>query len=344
MTKLRYALLSALPLAAAGYLWFGHAGSAVSAPVPTRARPAALVAPGHIEPVRDPVKLGFEIPGRIVAIEVEEGDRVTAHQVIARLDDRLARARVVAAQAAVAQARAHLALAKRGPRAEDVAAARADADAAAAAAQHRATEQARSEELGKRGAVPSSAVDADDAAARIATAQAAAAGARYASLAKGTRVEQIDEAAAQLAAAQADLDAATVALDQTILRAPGDGAILRRTAEVGTLVQTMTPSPIVTFADLHQLEVRAEVDEADIAAIAQGQAAYATADAFGEQRFPIHITRITHELGRRSVRDDDPRARVDTRVLEVLAAFDAPPAIALPLGLRVDVHRAADKP
>jgi hypothetical protein len=38
------------------------------------------------------------------------------------------------------------------------------------------------------------------------------------------------------------------------------------------------------------------------------------------------------------VRDDDPRARVDTRVLEVIAGFDGAPATALPLGLRMEVH------
>ncbi len=334
--KARYALLSALPIAAAGFLAFGRATTA--APAPERVRTATLVAPGHVEPMRDPVKLGFEIPGRIVAIDVEEGQHVVANQILARLDDRLAKARVAAGTAAVAQARAHLAFAKRGPRAEDISAARADADAAAAAAQHLAIEQRRSDELGKLGAVTSSAVDADSAAARVASAQAAAAASRYASIKQGTRAEQIDEAAAQLAAAQADLETANVALDQTVLRAPGDGVILRRTAEVGTLVQTMTPSPIVTFADLRQLEVRAEIDEADVAAIVQGQAAYATADAFGDQKFPVHVVRLTHELGRRSVRDDDPRARVDTRVLEVIAQFDGAPSIALPLGLRVDVH------
>ncbi len=336
--KTRNKLLSALPIVAVGLLWINHARTADSAPAPERAHTATLVAPGHVEPTRDPVKLGFEIPGRIIAIEVEEGDRVAKSQVLARLDDRLAKARVAATTAAVAQARAHLAFARRGPRSEDITAARADAEAAAATAQHRAIEQHRSDELGKLGAVASSAVDADDAAARVAGAQATAAAARYASIKQGTRTEQIDEAAAQLAAAQADLDAANVALDQTVLRAPDDGVILRRTAEVGTLVQTMTPTPIVTFADLRRLEVRAEIDEADVAAIALGQAAYATADAFGTQKFPVHITRLTRELGRRNVRDDDPRARVDTRVLEVIAQFDGAPSISLPLGLRVDVH------
>jgi uncharacterized membrane-anchored protein YjiN (DUF445 family) len=66
--------------------------------------------------------------------------------------------------------------------------------------------------------------------------------------------------------------------------------------------------------------------------------AYATADAFGEQRFPVRIARVTNELGRKTVRDDDPRARIDTRVLEVIARFEGVPTEALPLGLRMYVH------
>lgn len=336
MNKLRYALVS-LALAAAAWLWFGRSTQSASAQ-PEVAREAVLVAPGRVEPVRDPVKLAFEAQGRIAAIEVDEGDAVKAGQVIARLDDRLAKARLAAAEAGLAQAKARYAFARRGPRREDLEAARADADAAAAAAAHRGAEQARSERLGKVGAVASAAVDADDAAARVAAAQATAATARYQSLAKGTRGEQIEEAAATIALAQADVDAARVALDQTVLRAPSDGVILRRTAEIGALVTLQIPAPVVTMADLRQLEVRTEIDEADVAAIALGQAAYATTDAYGDRKFPVRIARITHELGRKTVRDDDPRARVDTRVLEVIARFDGAPGAELPLGLRVSVH------
>lgn len=339
MNKLRYLLL-AVPLAGASWLWLGHTTPAVHADT-TVTRPSLLVAPGRVEPVHDAVKLAFEAQGRIAEILVDEGDTVRAGQVLARLDNRLARARVAAADAGLAQARARHQLARRGPRTEDVAAARAEAEAAAAAAQHRGAEQARSEHLGKVGALATTVVDADDAAARVATAQATAASARYQSLARGTRSEQIDEAAAAILLAQAELDAAKVALDQTVLVAPTGGVILRRTAEVGALVTLMAPSPVLSMADLSQLELRAEIDEADVAAIALGQAAYATADAYGERRFPIRITRMTHELGRKTARDDDPRARVDTRVLEVIARFEPAPGdapIALPLGLRMQVH------
>ena len=337
MNKLRYLLL-ALPVAAGAYLWFGRETQPASAQPTITARPPILVAPARVEPERDAVKLAFESQGRIVEILVDEGDAVKADQVIARLDDRMARARVVAAQAQLAQAKARYTFARRGPRNEDLAAARAEADAAAAAAAHRGAEQQRSEQLGKVGAVADSIVDADGAAARVASAQAAAATARYQSLAKGTRPEQIEEAAAAIQLAQAELDAAQVALDQTVLRAPTDGMILRRYAEVGSLVTLQTPSPIVSLADLRSLQLRAEIDEADVAAVAVGQSAFAMADAFGDRKFPIRITRITHELGRKTVRDDDPRARVDTRVLEVTAVFDGAPGVALPLGLRMSVH------
>ncbi|HET9625490.1 MAG TPA: HlyD family efflux transporter periplasmic adaptor subunit [Kofleriaceae bacterium] len=344
MTRLRYLFL-ALPLAGAAGWWLHQATPDVhadAAPALT-ARPDPLVAPGHVEPVHDPVKLAFEAQGRIAEILVEEGDAVTAGQVLARLDDRLARAQLAAAEAQLAQAQARELLARRGPRSEDIAAARADAEAATASASHRGAEQARSDQLGKVGALATTIVDADDAAARVATAQAAAATARFQSLAHGTRAEQIAEAAAATQLARAQLDAARVALSQTVLVAPSDGVILRRTGEVGALVTLTTPIPVLSMADLGQLELRAEIDEADLAHVAVGQPAFATADAFGDRKLAVRITRLTRELGRKTVRDDDPRARVDTRVLEVIARFDGAPGVALPLGLRMELHLAPAK-
>ncbi|HTL34893.1 MAG TPA: efflux RND transporter periplasmic adaptor subunit [Kofleriaceae bacterium] len=339
MSTLRKVLFVSLPLAAAGALWFGHqTQSASAADRPAIARPAVLVAPGRVETLRDPVALAFETGGRIVAIEVDEGQAVKAGQVVARLDDRMAAARVASARAAVAGAQASYLMSKRGARTEDLEAAKAELEAAQVAADHNAAERERSAKLGISGAISSSSVDADDATARVSAAQAAAAQARYTALVKGTRTEQVAAAAASLDAAKAELAAAEVALDQTVLRAPHDGVVLRRFAEVGALVTTVNPSPIISIADLGKLEIRAELDEADVAAIAVGTPAYATADAFGERHFPVRISRITSELGRKTVRDDDPRARVDTRVQEVIATFEGTPNESLPLGLRMYVH------
>lgn len=339
MSTLRNVLYVSLPLVAAGALWFGHkTQSAAAADRSTIVRPAVLVAPGRVETVRDPVALAFETGGRIVSIDVDEGQAVKTGQIIARLDDRLAAARVASARAAVAGAQANYLLARRGARTEDLDAAKAELEAAQANADHSAAERARSERLGTAGAIASSSVDADSATARVAAAQAAAAQARYNSLVKGTRSEQVAAAAASLDAAKAELAAAEVALDQTVLRAPNDGVVLRRFAEVGAMVTAVEPAPIVSIADLRQLEIRAELDEADVAAVSVGTPAYATADAFGDRHFPVRISRITNELGRKQIQNDDPRARVDTRVLEVIAQFDGAPNESLPLGLRMYVH------
>lgn len=343
MTKLRASLFAIVPLVAAATWYVGHAApshaATPGAATPGAAEPpraGALIAPGRVEPIRDPVLLAFETPGRIATLEVDEGDHVAAGQVVARLDDRLPHARLDAAKAAEAAATARLALARRGPRREELDAAKAEVAAAVAAAANRTVEQARSTRLGDLGAVPASAVDADTTSARVATASADAARARYAALVAGTRRETIDEAVAAVDAARADRAAAEVALDQTLLRAPAAGTVLRRLVEPGTLVAMLTPVPVISVADLAALEIRAEVDEADIARITTGATAFATADAYGDRRFPLHVTRLTRELGRKTVRDDDPRARIDTRVLEVVATFDTPTE--LPLGLRMTVH------
>src|SRR4051794_25477854 len=111
MTKSRY-LVGALALSLAAAAWVGFARKApADAAPPAEQRAFTIVAPGRVEPVRDAVRLAFEAQGRIAAILVDEGDPVHAGDVLARLDDRLASARVAAAKAAVEQAVARHALA-----------------------------------------------------------------------------------------------------------------------------------------------------------------------------------------------------------------------------------------
>jgi multidrug resistance efflux pump len=339
LTKLRAAFAALIPLAIGGWLLLGRSRAPAAEPpiaALATARVAGVVAPGRVEPIRDPVALAFEVPGRIATLTVDEGDHVAAGQVVARLDDRLQAARVASAKAALAAAQARHALAHHGPRTEDIAAARADADAAAVEADHRDIERTRSTQLGDVGALATSAVDGDVAAAKVAHATAAAAAARYRALAAGTRYEQVDEAAAEVATAKAELAAAEVALDQTLLRAPSDGVVLRRTAEPGALVTLTPPVTVVTVANVATLEIRAEVDESSVGKVAIGATGYATADAYGDRRFPIRVTRLTGELGRKTVRDDDPRAKVDTRVLEVIARLAD--GSDMPIGLRMTIH------
>ena len=322
-------------LALGGLLW--ARGSAPAAP-PAIAAPLELVAPGLVEAEGDRVELGFEAAGRIAGLEVAEGDAVVAGQVLARLDDRLAAARVARATAGLEAARARLALARRGARADELRAAAAEADAAAATARERtaARDRARALHAANPDAIAAADLDAAEGVASAAAGVAEAAAARAELLRKGTRAELVTEAAAAVAAATAELTEAQVHLDHHVLRAPRAGVIVRTLHEVGEHVTTMPPTTVMVLADLAKLELRVEVDEADVGRVAIGQPVWATALAYGERRFTGRVVRVLGELGRKTQRLDDPRARIDTRVLEVVVALD--PALALPLGLRMDVH------
>jgi multidrug resistance efflux pump len=331
-----------LSVAAAAWVLAPRSGGAART-VPADA-PRELVAPGLVESTSDVVELGFEQPGRVVELPVAEGEHVKKGEVLARLDDRMAQARVARAEAALDAALARRDLAYRGARSSELRAADAEADAARAQAWERGAQHDRAVKLSGTNAIGSAEVDSAKGSAEAAKAQAAAAEARAELLHEGSRREQKREAVAEVAAAQADLDEARTYLSQMELRAPRDGVILRRYVEVGAEVTVTPPKVVMTLADVDNLQLRAEIDEADVGSVAVGQSGHATADAYGERRFSGKIARIMGELGRKKVVNDDPRARVDTRVLEVLFVLDEPVTPAgtkLPLGLRMDLHLPA---
>ncbi len=329
--------------AVAGVSWARRPAPAAPASAIDAAAPA-LVAPGLVDAQGERVALGFETAGRIVETLVAEGDAVTAGQPLARLDDRIARARVARAEAGLAAAVARRELAVRGARADEVRAADAEAAAAAATAHERALARGRSDALqaANPDAVAAADVDVVRGQAEAAAAAANAAAARAALVRKGTRVELLTEARAAVAAATAELDEARAVLDQHVLRAPRAGVIVRRLHEAGEHVTLMPPTTVLVLADLAHLELRVEVDEVDVARVAIGQPVTATALAYGDRRFTGHVVRVLGELGRKTQRLDDPRARIDTRVLEVVVALDGP--VTLPLGLRMDVRLAPVAP
>lgn len=295
-----------------------------------------VVAPGLVEPERDPVALGFETSGRVAEVLVDEGDGIEAGALLARLDNRLARARVAAAEAALAAARARRDMALAGSRAAEVHAAESDLEAARAHARDRELARTRAERLASSGAIGQAEADGAVQASAAATAAAEAAGARRDLVTQGERSEQKRFAQANVAAAEADLEQARALLAQTELRAPARGVVLRRMIEVGEQVTTTPPKVALTLADLDCTHVRAEIDEGDVGRVRVGQAGWVTAEAYGQRRLAGRVVSLQRELGRKAVRLDDPHARADTRVLEVVFALDQPQA--LPLGLRMDVH------
>ena len=322
--------------------------------VPAEARNVTLRinASGKVVPVQS-VNISPKTSGVLVDLLVEQGDKVKAGQIIARMDSSDLQAQLIQTRAKLAQAQAQLDLALAGTRPEEIAQAR--ARQAQAQAQLEAARSGRPEEieqaqaqvdvaqsrvnlassrvernrtLYQQGAISQDKLDevlADDRSARaslteaqrrltqvrvgsrteeIAQRQAAVAEAREAlkQLENGSRPEEIAEAKAATAGARGELKAVQVKLEDTIVRAPFAGIVTQKYATEGAFVTpttsasstaSATSSSVVAIA--RGLEVLAEVPEADIGRIKQGQQVEIVADSYPDQVFKGHVRLISPE-------------------------------------------------
>jgi RND family efflux transporter MFP subunit len=108
---------------------------------------------------------------------------------------------------------------------------------------------------------------------------------------------------AAILAAQANAQVAQVALDQTMIRAPFDGVILTKNANVGDNITPFSAAAdskgaVVTLADMTTLEVEADVSEANLAKIKADQPAEIQLDAFPDLRLAGTVSRMVPTLDR----------------------------------------------
>jgi RND family efflux transporter MFP subunit len=227
--------------------------------------------------------------GRLEWLGVAEGSRVKAGEVIARIDNRDVVAQAQSADAAVRAARANV-------------------QQAEVERQNAQVEFRRNEELVAKSFISRSALD--------------------------TAKARLDRSQALVASAQANLNAsmanarnAQVAVDYTEIRAPFDGVILSKSANVGDLVTpfssaTDSKGAVVTMADMSTLEVEADVSESSLAKVHVGQPAEIVLDAMPDIRFRGHISRMVPTVDRAKatvmtkVSFDD----IDPRVLPEMSA------------------------
>jgi HlyD family secretion protein len=288
-----------------------------------------------VEPISEEVEIGVEIAGRIVAMHAEEGDAVSAGQVLAELESRDYRAQVLMAEASLADARAALLRTRNGSRPEE------RREAQAAVVQTEAVVAQAQRESSRRDALANDGVIAreeQDRAARdldVARARLGELRQRLALVEAGPRAEDHLRAEAEVAAAAAALQNARARLAKTSIVSPIDGTVLRRRMRVGESVSPEVPGlSLFTVADVSRLRVRVDVDEHDVGKIRLGQRAFVTAVAYGDQQFEGRVIRVGRVLGRKNLRTDEPRERVDTKILETLVELE--PGATLPIGLRVD--------
>jgi HlyD family secretion protein len=181
----------------------------------------------------DRYELTAEVGEPIIAIEVAEGEVVTAGQVLLSQDDTRARARLAESTAALAQHQARLDELVRGPRSEKIAAGRANVEGATQELEFRQNDMKRIEEIHARGLASPDLLDRASAALDAAQASLKLRLAQLEELLAGTTIEELAQAEQAVKQAEARRDAIQVDLDRHETRAPVDGITDSRVFEIG---------------------------------------------------------------------------------------------------------------
>ncbi len=230
--------------------------------------------------------IGSSAMGRLVGLAVKEGDRVTAGQVLARID------RVQAASSAAAASAGLGALEADARGAADQArSAQADLEAARARAGETRKALARAKDLRSAGLIPQSDLDTATANAESAAAQADAAAAAVARAAQ-TR----DAAERRVTQGRAEQTRARDLLDKTEITAPIDGVVTRLDVEEGEMVvigvQNQPGTILMTVSDLSAVNAEVKVAEADVLRLALDNTATVSLEAAGGRKFPGKVVEI----------------------------------------------------
>jgi HlyD family secretion protein len=241
----------------------------------------ALVLYGDVD-VRQ-VDLSFKVAGRIAALQVDEGDHVTAGQALATLDKRYFDDALKIAQARRAMQEAALAKLEHGSRPEEIAEAQANVDLDKATVALNRVTLGRQRTLLKASVASQQTYDAALAAEQQAEAQLAYAENALRLAVLGPRQEDIDGARAQLALEQANETVAGRDLGDATLVAPSPGIITTRVREAGAIVNA--GETVFTLTLDRPLWVRAYVSEPDLGRVHPGESATVTTDTPGGKTY-----------------------------------------------------------
>lgn len=255
------------------------------------ARPGELVLSGNIE-VTD-AQLAFKVPGRVAERLVAEGQRVTAGQLVARLDDAEQTQELALRRAELAATQAMLAELEAGARPQEIAAADAVVRSAEAERERTRLDFTRQQELLERNAISTREFEAAQAQLKVANARAAESTERAKLIKAGPRSETIQQARARVDQATAAVALAQARLDNTRLSSPLTGVVLSHNIEPGEFVSAGTP--IATVADTVHMWVRAYVNQTDLGRVQHGQKVAVRTDTFPNKTYEGTIGFIASE-------------------------------------------------
>jgi HlyD family secretion protein len=295
----------------------------------------AAVAPGRVEPLSREIKIAAPLPGRIADVLVKANDEVFAGELLLRLDDEEAVARVAAADAQVAlrkrarndQSASGMSADRR--KAEDTVADSERTVADAQSAQDRVSAERRTGRASQ--------ADLDAARAGLSRAQDqlrerqdALAKLKPSDTALPSRLE------GELNVARAEWTLAKAALEKTRVRAPADSTVLQLDAKKGELAAHSSEPALLVLGNVSALRVRAELDEQYLGRLRVGQRVLVRAAAFRGREFDGKVSAIARIVGPGRINSRGPRKLNDIDVLEVVVDLSDPGPLVV--GAQVDVY------
>jgi multidrug efflux pump subunit AcrA (membrane-fusion protein) len=224
--------------------------------------------------------IGSKVAGRVAEIYVEESDEVKKGDPLLKLEQEDFRDAMNQAEAAVKAAEAALANVLAGTRKEDIATAKAAFELAE-------TEYNRMKDLWETRSIPKARFDA-------AEAQYKTAKETYEKAVRGPREEDINVARAQVDQARAALEVAKTKLADSVLRAPFDGVIVGKYANVGEMVG---PTRVLfREVDISRIKVEADIPETEFAYTRVGTPAFVSVDVYPGEEFQGSVTRVNPSI------------------------------------------------
>jgi HlyD family secretion protein len=216
---------------------------------------AGIDATGRLQAVRT-VQVGSQVSGTIKTLNADFNSVVSRGQVVAELEPSLFETQVEQAEATVTRMRA-------------------DLERSRVQVEDAQLKLARARDLHARELLPKA--DLETAEANSRTAQAA-----------------VKSAEAQLVQGQASLNQTKVNLSHTVITAPIDGVVISRNVDVGQTVAASMQAPTLfeIANDLTQMQVNANIDEADIGQIQPGQPVRFQVDAYPGQTFTGVVAQV----------------------------------------------------
>jgi HlyD family secretion protein len=283
------------------------------------------------------VNLAFNAQGRIEEMAAAEGARVTAGEVLARLDTRrLALARDAAAAKAETQHQQVREL-EAGTRPEEIRKLEAEQEAARTQAANLQRSYERIRDLEKRELASSQQWEDARTAAEAAAANAHAADAALALAQAGARVEEIAGAKATQAALEAEAALAERDLDEAELRAPSDGIVQSRILQPGDMASP--ERPVYTLALTEPLWARVYLSETALGKVRPGLPAQVFSDSFPGKPYAGWVGYISPsaEFTPKSVQTEETRTDLVYQARVFVCNPDGELRLGMPVTVRLDL-------